>query len=266
MEVLLGILIMGGVSVISIGLLYKAISQRYPPVKIAVYDRGLLQEITYRLWGYTIVKNSLFRLLLNEPEMCGDIRELEYDIRTGIIGKERVYRAYRRYDYLFVLKQIKKVAVVQKVPVKVSKQFPEGMKEVEEMQEQLITYPVDKNPPILQGLLTDDGKQLKATISKDGLLFPFRMHMANDGLQEQEVSKGKGICVRFIDSQKSTKAYLQASNPLMTVIYTTLPVLLIVVALGVTLYLILQGVSENIVEISKLQAETVARLAELKGE
>jgi hypothetical protein len=275
MDIATGTIIILLVSGVSVLLLYKFISQRYPPVKIRVYDRGLAQLITYRLWGYTIVKNQLFKLLLNEPEMTGDIRELEYDVEAGITGKERIYRGYRHHDYLFGLYQIKKTIVPMKVRVQVpvSKKYPDGIKEEmqEQEQEQMVALPLDKNPPMLQGVVTEDGKYIKATLAKDGLIFPFRMVMANDGLlrandlSEQEVSKGKGICVRFIDSQKSTKAYLQASNPLMTVIYTTLPVLLIVVALGVTLYLIMQGVSDNILEISKLQAETIQKLAEIRG-
>lgn len=233
MEVLLGGIVLFGMCVLSMGVLLKMVSQKYPPVKIEVWDRGFSQDIQYRLWGYTIVKDNLFKLLMNEFEICGDIRLLEFRAVKGMLGSfGRKYYAIRRYDFLFGLKQI---------------DLADGMK---------IT---DAHPQLHAE--TADGKSVKVEITKEGMLFPFKMFTANEGLQEIEVTNVKGIAARLADAIKTTKAYIEATNPLITMLMYSVPLVLIVLSIGLVLYLILTGVSDNVLEIAKLNNQTASMMA-----
>lgn len=254
-DMLIGIGIMLGMCIMGIAALFNMVSQKYPVVVIDVYDRGLKQTIKYRLWGFTIVKDNLFKLLLNEYEVCGDINELEYDIIKGRVGAlERRYRAVRRYDYLFAIKQILHNRVG------ITKKNPEGIDEV--------TYedmPLSKLPPIMSATAESDGKSLgmKVIISKEGLLFPFRVNYANEGLQEIEVTNGKGIGARIMNTVKANREYLAQANPLINMLLTVAPVAIIVTIILVGLFLILSNISDDVVKIVEAQRDIAGQLANL---
>jgi hypothetical protein len=237
-------LFIGGLGTVA---MLKMVDSRFPSLTINVFDRGLLQKMKFRKWGYTIVKDEIFKLLLNEPEICGDSRELEFDVEKGLSGLNRVYRAYRRHDYLFALKQVQHVKATKKG---------------EDGKDTIVDLPLTSVPPVLEAV-TENGKTIKATISKDGWLLPFRIAQSNDALQEVEVTNGKSICVRFIDSQKSTQAYLNNANPFVSVLLTMLPMIIIVIAVGVMLYLVFGTTADNMTQIALTQSETTRMLAEL---
>ena len=239
MDVLLSLGIIGGMTFFSILALFQVVNQRYPPKAIDVYDRGVKQRITYRTAGTTIVENNLFKLLLNDFNICGDIRMLEYDIVPGKIlgilpgGLTRVYRAYRRHDYLFAL------------------QHRRNKKEVEEL---------TKQPPVIEIDNTAGTGKVKAQFSRDGFLIPMSIKYANETLQEKEVANGKAICARYIESNKAINQFTDASNPIITTLLMALPLLLVVIANGVVIYLLISGVSDNVLHIAELQKQTVDAL------
>lgn len=254
MDFLIEVLILLGMCGAGIFALFHMVSQKYPIVVIDVWDRGLRQTIAYRLWGFTIVKDNLFKLLMNEFEICGDINELEFDMVKGRLGLERRYKAVRRFDYLFGFTKIKRNTVG------ITKKNPDGKEE--------ITYEVMdllKLPPILRAYAEEDGKKMNVNvvISKEGMLFPFKGEYANEGLQEIEVTNGKGIGARIMNTVKANREYLAQTNPLINMLLTVAPVAIIVTIILVGLFLILTNISDDVVKIVEMQQHIVDQLASI---
>jgi hypothetical protein len=235
-----GILILGGICGVAVLALFKTLDDKYPQVKFSVYDRGVRQNMTYRLWGDTIVANNIFRLLVNDFTILGDLKSMEFDMvdSPGFFGLggglSRNYRAYRRHDYLFA---IKKVNTVKQGDV---------------------TYETEKVAPqiIVESFDGTVNNKIKVHINEAGILVPLQIMRVNESLQEFEVTNGKAIASRFIDNQKSNKLYLEATNPLVNNLLYSLPLIAIVLANGVVLYLVSNTVLSKLVEISALLMET----------
>jgi hypothetical protein len=239
-EIGVAVLLLGGIGVGAVLALFKTLDDKFPPVKFDVYDRGVKMHRTFRLWGDTIVANSIFRLLLNDFTIMGDLKAMEFDMvdSQGFLGfgggLSRRYRAYRRHDYLFA---IKKVTLV-------SQQNPKGVEviETEKIHPQIVVESFDGKV----------NNKVKVRINADGILVPLQILRLNESLSEFEVSNGKAIASRFIDNQKSNKLYLEATNPVVNNLLYSLPLIAIVLANGVVLYLVSNTVLGKLVEVSAL--------------
>lgn len=217
---LVGILVVGGVWA-----LFYSLNQRYPPVKVMVWNRGVRQGITYRQVGTSLVKDNLVKVLMNEYEYVGDLRYLEYDLAksSSLFGLRqsvgKVYRAYMRADYLFGLK---------------------GKKENE--------LEIQKSRPLLIG-----DKGLKVSISPEGILVPFTMQLTNNELVEEEIHTGKEIAQRFVLNKKSTQAFINAQNPVMAIIISAIPMLIMVGLSAIVIYLGFSGLGDAYQSYLQLQ-------------
>lgn len=220
--------------------LFKMVDSQYPPVQIDVYDRGVKQRMIYRLKGTAIVDKNEFKLLMNVFSYCGDITKLEFDIAQARLfniipwGLTRIYRAYRRHDYLFGLYIPKQAEGVDKSGKKTE-------------------YMKTNTPPILNVKCDNPNRQVTVEFNKEGILFPIDIEYTNDKLKEQEVINGKQICSGFMQTQLMRKQFLDNSNPFITTLLAALPLLLIIILNGVVLYLILNGITDNITHISDTQ-------------
>jgi len=236
-----GILLLGGIGVVSAIVLFKTLDDKFPPVTFDVYDRGMKMRKTYRTWGDTIVSNNIFRLLQNDFTILGDLKQMEFDSidSPGFFGfgggMKRVYRAYRRYDYLFGIKQAG--FVTQTDANGNSKSY-----QLSKIHPEIVVESYD-------GKTTD---KVKVHLDKNGVLVPLEMIKINEALTEFEVSNGKAIASRFIDNQKSNKLYLEATNPVVNNLLYSLPLIAIVLANGVVLYLVSNTVLSKLVEVSAL--------------
>ena len=196
--------------------LFKMVDNKYPPVQIRCHDRGLVEDRKFRQMGSSIVKDNIFKLLMNEFDLVGDIRSLEFF--RGRNGN-RVYYAYWRHDYLFGFTQDK---------------FIENDNQ---------TVEISSIKPVI---VCD--KKIKVEFG-NSILIPFQLKTINESLTEKEISNGKAICSRFIENEKSNKNYLEASNPFITTFIAALPLLLIILALGITMYLVLTAQTDNLVKL-----------------
>lgn len=238
-----GILVLVGICGTAILALLKTVDDKYPKVTFDVYDRGVKQRLTYRLWGDTIVVNNIFRILMNDFTLLGDIKQMEFDMTDspGFFGLggglKRCYRAYRRHDYLFAIKKDKFFI----------NQTASGPQQME--------YTNAKPQVIVQSA---DGKvtgKIKVQLDQNGILVPLQINKANETLSEFEISNGKAIASRFVDSQKSNALYLSATNPLVNTLLYSVPLIAIVLANGVVLYLVSQTVLAKLVEVAALLSQ-----------
>jgi len=231
----------GGICGVAVLALFKTVDDRFPKVTYDVYDRGVKQRKTFRLWGETIVENNIFRLLVNDFTILGDSKQMEFDMvdSPGFFGLggglTRLYKAYRRHDYLFGIKKADYIAV----------EGQDGKQQVIEL---------TKLPPKII-VESADGKttdKVKVRLDKDGILIPLQIIRVNESLSEFEVTNGKAIASRFIDNQKSNKLYLEATNPVVNNLLYSLPLIAIVLANGVVLYLVSSTVLSKLVEVAAL--------------
>ena len=234
------ILSLGGLGVVGAIALFRTVNDKYPAVTFDVYDRGVKQRKTFRCWGDTIVENNIFKLLVNDFTILGDIKMMEFDMtdNPGIFGfgggLKRIYRAYRRSDYLFAIKKDETTTV----------DTPQGRQVIE----------MTRVPPKIV-VQSYDGKvndKIKVTINKEGILVPLEILKVNEHLSEFEITNGKAIASRFVDNQKSNAVYLTASNPLVNNLLYSLPLILIVLANGIVLYLVASTVLEKLVQVTAL--------------
>jgi len=235
------LILLGGIGAVSVFVLFKTLDDKFPPATFDVYDRGVKQRMKYRLWGETIVADNLFRLLNNDFSILGDVKQMEFDMVDtpgffGIgAGLKRVYRAYRRHDYLFGVKKVNFIDQTDQ----------DGKTE---------TYEIAKMQPQIV-VMSADGKtndKVKVELDKSGILVPLQIIRMNEALSEFEVSNGKSIASRFIDNQKSNKLYLEATNPIVNNLLYSLPLIAIVLANGVVLYLISNTVLSRMTEVAAL--------------
>jgi hypothetical protein len=239
----IGLGILGAMGIAGFLVIYKMADNKYPIVLVDVYDRGIKQRIKYRLLGKAVIKDNLFQILMNNFEICGNLNELEFDASPGGMGRwTRVYRAYRRHDYLFGLHHQKEATLKD----------PEG-NEIEVLK--------TKTPPIIMfdeenASLIDNIIKVKARFSSDGLLVPYYVNKVNEGMDEKEVTNGKAICQRFVEMHKSTREYTDASNPVIATLLYSLPLFMIVIAIGVVLYLTVGEVNSMIIRV----AETISKI------
>lgn len=240
LEIGFGVVTLGVIFVGAIMALFKTLDDKYPPVKFDVYDRGVKQRRRYRLWGDTIVADNIFRLLVNDITILGDIKAMEFDMvdSPGFFGigggLTRLYRAYRRHDYLFSIKKV----------THITQQTPKGVE----------VYETEKCSPRIV-VESYDGKTsgtIKLKLDKEGILVPLQIVRVNESLSEFEISNGKAIASRFIDNQKSNKLYLEATNPVVNNLLYSLPLIAIVLANGVVLYLVSNTVLTKLVEVTAL--------------
>lgn len=240
-----GILILVGICGTAVLALFKTLDDKYPKVTFDVYDRGVKQCMVYRLWGETVVANNIFRLLANDFSILGDVKAMEFDMvdKPGFFGfgsgLTRIYRAYRRHDYLFAVKKV----------THITQQTPQGQQVIE----------LEKTPPqiVVQSF---DGKvtnKIKVELDKNGILVPLQILKVNEALTEFEITNGKAIASRFIDNQKSNKIYLEATNPIVNNLLYSIPLIAIVLANGVVLYLVSNTVLTKLVEVSALLAKAM---------
>jgi hypothetical protein len=185
-------------------------------VNVNVKSRGVRQTVAYRLVGTSIVKNNLVKILMNEYEYCGDIRYLEYDLlkSTSFFIMQKVipvYNAYLRADYLFALKSKKE-------------------NELE----------IQQSRPIF----ICENKSMKVGISRDGILLPVTTRFTNHELVEEEIHTGKEIAMRFVLNKKSTQAFINAQNPVMAVIISAIPMLIMVGLSAIVIYLGYSGAAD----------------------
>ena len=249
----IGILVLVLICGAAVFALWQSINQKYPTVTYDVYDRGVKQRRVYRLWGDTVVENNIFKLLVNDFTIMGDHKQMEFDMVDSVGffgfggGLKRVYRAYRRYDYLFAVKKTNFIELPATDAKGNPVLNPEG-------KQQTITYETTKIQPQIV-VESFDGKALdkiKVRLSPLGILVPLEIHKVNEALQEFEVTNGKAIASRFIDNQKSNKLYLEATNPLVNTLLYSLPLIAITLVNGVVLYLISTTVLSKMVEITSL--------------
>jgi len=241
LNIAFAILTIGGICGVAVVALLKTLDDKFPKITFDVYDRGVKQRKTYRLWGETVVEDNIFRLLSNDFTILGDSKQMEFDMvdSPGFFGfgggLSRVYRAYRRHDYLFGVKKAEFVQVA-------GQDGQTHVIETAKLPPQIIVESAD-------GKTTD---KIKVHISPEGILVPLQILRVNETLTEFEVTNGKSIASRFIDNQKSNKLYLEATNPIVNNLLYSLPLIAIVLANGVVLYLVSSTVLTKMVEVAAL--------------
>lgn len=239
-EIGMGILLLGAICGVGVLAVFKTLDDKYPKVRFDVYDRGVKQRMTYRLWGDTIVANNIFRLLVNDFSILGDIKSMEFDMvdAPGFFGLGgglgRVYRAYRRHDYLFAIRKATHITDTG--------QPGSPTIELEKIHPQVVVESYDGKV----------NNKIKVRLDEKGILVPIQVVRMNEALMEAEVANGKAIASRFIDNQKSNKLYLEATNPVVNNLLYSLPLILIVLANGVVLYLVSNTVLSKLVEVTAL--------------
>ena len=217
--------------------LITMINQRFPQIAISVKNSRIRQIYTYRLLGTTIVADNIFMLLMNNFEICGDIRELDYDLVPNKLfifttGYYKLFNAYLRFGYLVGISQ--------------------PNINVNELQE---------NKPIVWTT-----KDATMSITKKGILVPFTLQLKNEELKEKEITNGKAICARFIESQRANRQFNDTTNPLFTTLIYSIPLFLTVVGLGIVIYLGLSSAGDSSLKVVDSANLIVAHVDSLTNE
>lgn len=250
MDLIITLALFSVIFVIGFLALNYVVDSRYPKENITVWDGKVRRQQTYRLNGSAIVSDNPFKILMNEFELKGDISLLSYDLVPAGNTVKKVYRAVLRHDYLFAMHQIERVKGARRIKTETGEE------------QQPVDLPLSQVPPILHAE-TADGKTVKITLSKT-LLFPFSMETAPSGLREEEVFKAKAICQRFVNNQKRTREYLNNTNPFMNTLLASLPLLFIIIANGLVLFLVLNAEMEAMVTAARLINEAVLAAAQCR--
>lgn len=213
MDIIIVLCVLGGIFLAGLYVFRMMCDKKFPPVRIDVTDGGVRKIITYRSLGMVILEDNIFDLLMGRYTICGDMRQLKSDLVPSVFlmfvtGYYPLYRAYRRHNYLCALVNEDNTHTIMK-----------------------------GNPTIVY-----DGKA-KFKVSEHGVLVPFTLELTNEKLTEKEVSNGKAICMRYIEMLRSDKSFEQSSNPLITTLIYSIPLFLIVIAIGIVIYLSFTSVS-----------------------
>lgn len=234
MDILSVLIVMGALLLAGAFCVILVVNNKYPSVQFEIVYKGVKQTVNYRLFGNTIVEDNIIGLLLNQYKVCGDIAEMEsflVPVRFGLltIGMKRVYIAVMRYGYLFAL--------------------VEKDKQVAEVLEKKPVFKLDKNKTF--------------SVSNNGVIVPYSFEYTNAKLTEKEVTNGKAICSRFVENQRANKQFNEATNPFISMLVYSLPLFMIVIAVGVVLYLAITSSTEVMQKVVDSNAVSVQKLSDI---
>lgn len=201
--------------------LMRVFDGKYPKIYVMVTYKGSRGLRTYRSLGDIIVEDNIVDILTQSYRVMGMKSPIDWYVSDVSIFNRgvRVYDAELISDFLF--KRDKMVQV-----------------------ERTITLETDKGTKTLK-------------IGKEGFLFPLK-YSEPKKVDADDIRKGKVIVERFVNSMIANNRILDGNNPLLTIIYTSLPILLIVLAVGVMLYLTTTGMADTNLKI-------LEKLNEMRG-
>lgn len=234
MDTIIGVIVLFGIMLLVVWFIYRSIDQKYPKVKIQARFRGTRKIQTYRLRGTSIILNNLQAILMNNFVYCGDIRYLNYELQPN---GQRIYDAIIRYDYLV------------------------GLDYKDKSTKELL----DTRPTIVlprKSILSPKGTTIKFN---DFIFNPLTIEYTNEKMTEKTITSGKDVATRFIEADRVTSEFIKSSNPVMAVLITSIPLLIIGALFLLAIYVTISGVSDMIpklMEISSAQTSTAAMLAE----
>jgi len=237
MDILLGLILMIAVIIFGAILLLKSINDRYPIIAFDVRDRGLLIQQNFREYGKLIVKDDLIGILLGNYKIYGVNKEAYEYVRLP--NGRKIYQAVIRYDFLLTIEYDEK-----------------NKKELE-------TRPVITISKEVANKMV--GKDLKLLwdpqmILNDGILNPLKTQYSNEFLTEKSILVPKEIASRFIDHIKSNSKFNDASNPVMAVLISALPLGIVVLLTCILVYVVMMGFNSSAVEMLKTSQEIITLL------
>lgn len=238
MDLILGLTLMVGALIFGAIILIKNINDRYPILVFDIRDRGLLiSNIKYREFGKIIVKDDLIGILLGTYRICGMNKEYYEYIRTPNGGK--IYQAVLRHDFL--------CAIDYKDPEK-------------QPQYKQLKILIDKNlaDKIVGQKLTLLGNPTLEI--NDYMLNPIKMEFANENISERSIGVPRDIATRFVEHIKSSQSFTNASNPIMAVLISSLPLGIVVLLTCILVYVLMMGFNSSAVEMLKTSQEIITLL------
>lgn len=224
MDMLIGVGIILVGAVVGIALVKKTMENQYPEVQVDVRYRGTRKRTKFRAFGDAIVQDNIIKILLGQYVFMGLLSELEYYLAPD--GK-RIYDAYARYDYLC------------------------GIKPHEQSAPKQIKYPE------VVFLQNETGKTVGKVEMGKYLLMPLQIKLVNETLGEKEVKNGKDIAAGFIKAKQYVTDHTNANNPVMAIIISALPVVILAAMLSMVVYIAYLGMGDTALRIIQSNAETV---------
>lgn len=236
MDILLGLTLMVGVIIFGGILLYKTINDRFPKVNFDVRDRGTLINQNYREFGKLIVKDDLIGILLGNYRIYGISGMYEFVRTKG--GK--VYQAVLRHDFLFAIEHKEKNSVEL-----------EQTKPLFILPKEMAYQMIGKDMKFMW--------EPKLTLG-EYMLVPLKAQYTNELLTERAVSTPKEIASRLIEQIKNNKMFNDASNPVMAVLISALPLGIVVLLTCILVYVVMMGFNSSAVEMLKTSQEIITLL------
>lgn len=99
-------------------------------------------------------------------------------------------------------------------------------------------------------------KKIRIGDEAGGILFPIT-YSAPAKLEENDIRTGKAIVERFKMNAQANREFLNGNNPIMAIIYSSLPTMLIVISLGVLMYLSITAMHETTLKLIE-KADVIA--------
>ena len=92
------------------------------------------------------------------------------------------------------------------------------------------------------------------------MLVPLKAQYTNELLTERAVSTPKEIASRLIEQIKNNKMFNDASNPVMAVLISALPLGIVVLLTCILVYVVMMGFNSSAVEMLKTSQEIITLL------
>jgi hypothetical protein len=110
-------------------------------------------------------------------------------------------------------------------------------------------------------LLTKGGKRIYYAYMRNAVLVPCRI--TETAIDVSEINRAREIAYRYVNVMKQTREQTAKNEPLIMAILTTLPLLLILAGFGFLIYILMTGVSDNILTIAELNKEVMEKAEQL---
>lgn len=188
---------------------------RYPTALFLVLYGSTIRFQKFRTMGTMVVRDNLINIILNKFEYMGEIGVQTMFLMPKANGFQKVYIAEYTNDYLYKVDKTDK-----------------GIKTIE------VDVPNLFNPK------EKTRKTVKFGDDTNGILYPLKFNNPAE-LNEVDIRTGKAIVERFKMNAQTNKDFLNGNNPVMTMIYTAIPLLLVVISLGIIMYLSILSMQET---------------------
>ena len=97
----------------------------------------------------------------------------------------------------------------------------------------------------------------------EGVLNPMKIEYTNEMITEKAISNPQTICINFIQEERKINSFTQASNPVMAVLISSIPLLIMGGLFCLMIYLSFIALSDNTLKMLEA-ADKIAKAIPLR--